>query len=81
MPHNPLGPICTAASVHMAAAVPNFAWLEMRVSPTEEGEFYDKEMFPSQLKLDGDRILVPDGVGLGVSFNEEKAKELSFKFW
>ena len=28
MPHNPLGPICTAATVHLAAAVPNFAWLE-----------------------------------------------------
>ena len=26
MPHNPLGPVCTAASVHLAAAVPNFAW-------------------------------------------------------
>ena len=28
MPHNPLGPICTAATVHLGAAVPNFAWLE-----------------------------------------------------
>ena len=34
MPHNPLGPICTAATIHLAAAVPNFAWLEVRVSPT-----------------------------------------------
>ncbi len=32
MPHNPLGPICTAATVHLAAAVPNFAWLECRES-------------------------------------------------
>ena len=24
MPHNPLGPICTAATVQLAAAVPNF---------------------------------------------------------
>ena len=24
MPHNPLGPICTAATMHFAAAVPNF---------------------------------------------------------
>jgi len=30
MPHNPLGPICTAATIHLAAAVPNFAWLEVR---------------------------------------------------
>jgi hypothetical protein len=27
-PHNPLGPVCTAASIHFAAVVPNFAWLE-----------------------------------------------------
>ena len=35
MPHNPLGPICTAATVHFAAAVANFSWLETRASPTE----------------------------------------------
>ena len=28
--HNPLGPICTAASVHLAAAVPNFSHLGSR---------------------------------------------------
>ena len=36
MPHNPLGPVCTAATIQMAAAVPNFAWLEVRVTQTEE---------------------------------------------
>ena len=35
MPHNPLGPICTAATVHFAAAVANFSWLESRASPAE----------------------------------------------
>ena len=30
MPHNPLGPISTAANLHFAAAVPNYAWLEER---------------------------------------------------
>ena len=30
MPHNPLGPLSTAANVHFAAAVPNYAWLEDR---------------------------------------------------
>lgn len=30
MPHNPLGPVCTAACVHLGAAVPNFAWMEVR---------------------------------------------------
>jgi galactonate dehydratase len=29
-PHNPLGPICTAASVHLGAATNNFTQLEYR---------------------------------------------------
>jgi galactonate dehydratase len=81
MPHNPLGPICTAASVHMAAAVANFAWLEVRVSPTEQLGFDDSAMFPQQLKLDGSRYLVPTGPGLGVDFDEALAQKQSLKLW
>ena len=32
MPHNPIGPVCTAATVHLAAAINNCSWL--RVVPT-----------------------------------------------
>ncbi|MBM3241697.1 mandelate racemase/muconate lactonizing enzyme family protein [Candidatus Poribacteria bacterium] len=81
MPHNPLGPICTAATIHLAAAVPNFAWLEVRVSPTEASGFYDEEIFPVQPKLEGARFVVPDMPGLGVEFNEELAAKQTFKFW
>ncbi len=81
MPHNPLGPICTAATIHLAAAVPNFAWLEVRVSPTENTGRYDDEHFPVQPKLEGARFRVPDSPGLGVEFNEELAAKQSFKFW
>ena len=81
MPHNPLGPICTAATVHLAAAVPNFSWLEHRVTPTEAGKFMDEELFPMQCELVGSMLKVPEGPGLGVEFNEELAKEQEFKFW
>jgi galactonate dehydratase len=81
MPHNPLGPICTAATIHLAAAVPNFAWLEVRVSPTEELKFYDEELFPVQPKLEGAWFPVPDAPGLGVEFNEKLAQTQAFKFW
>ena len=81
MPHNPLGPICTAASVHLGAAVPNFAWLEARVSPTEDLGFDDRGLFPVQLELEGDRFPVPEGPGLGVEFNEEAAAAQRFEFW
>ena len=50
MPHNPLGPICTAATVHFGAAVPNFAWLECRASPVEQAGFDASEIFPVQLE-------------------------------
>ena len=80
MPHNPLGPICTAATVHLAAAVTNFAWLEIRVSPTESSGHYNDDLFPVQHKLEGASIPVPDGPGLGVEVNEELVMAQTFKF-
>ena len=81
MPHNPLGPICTAASVHLGAAVPNFSWLEVRVSPTEDSGTYDDEIFPVQPSLNGSGFPVLDTPGLGVEFNEEWAKQQRFRPW
>jgi galactonate dehydratase len=81
MPHNPLGPICTAATVHMAAAVPNFSWLEVRVSPTEQLGFHDPDWFPTQLHQDEYRLWVPDAPGLGVDFNETRAAGAGFRYW
>jgi galactonate dehydratase len=81
MPHNPLGPICTAATIHLAAAVPNFAWLEVRTSPTEQLGFDDSELFPVQPRLEGTRFPVSDAPGLGVEFDETKAAQQEFRFW
>ena len=81
MPHNPLGPICTAATIHLAAAVANFAWLEVRVSPTENLGFDDSDLFPVQPRLEGAGFPVPDSPGLGVEFNEKLATREPFKFW
>jgi galactonate dehydratase len=76
MPHNPLGPISTAAHVHFSAAVPNFAWLESR-----EREFtFGEDLFPQQIRLTGCGYPVPTEPGLGVEFNEELAVE-AFRFW
>jgi galactonate dehydratase len=80
MPHNPLGPVCTAASVHLAAAVPNFAWLETRAPETELG-FDNSEFFPLQPRLDGADYPVVDLVGLGVEVNEDAIRAQSLRFW
>ncbi|MDE1993068.1 MAG: mandelate racemase/muconate lactonizing enzyme family protein [Rhizobiaceae bacterium] len=81
MPHNPLGPICTAATVHLAAAVANFAWLECRASPVEQLGFDSTALFPQQAVLDGSRYIVPDGPGLGVEVDEAALKKLEFEFF
>jgi galactonate dehydratase len=78
MPHNPLGAICAAATVHMAAAVPNFAWMEIRNSPTEQLGFDDPAFFPVRCEQDGPRMLVPELPGLGVEFDEERATKNPF---
>lgn len=82
MPHDPLGPICTAATLHFAAAVPNFAWLETRASP---GELYhgfdDQGIFPVQPRLQGAVYPVPTGPGLGVEVDESLIRAQSFRFW
>jgi galactonate dehydratase len=81
MPHNPLGPVCTAASVHLAAAVPNFSWLEVFANPLQQGRgHYDETVFPVQLQLDGPRFPVPTAPGLGVEVNEDYIKKQEFKF-
>lgn len=83
MPHNPLGPVCTAASVHMAAAVPNFAWLEVNTNPLGQSRgHYDPTIFPVQLEVDMARagIPVPTAPGLGVEVNEEYIQQQEFKF-
>lgn len=76
MPHNPLGPVSTAANIHYGAAVPNFAWLEVRAL---EFTFSD-ELFPLQPKMEGTRYAVPTRPGLGVEVNEERLNE-PFEFW
>ena len=77
MPHNPLGPICTAASVHLGAAVPNFAWLEVAMARALNPDF---DIFPEQVLLEGNGYQVSDKPGLGVEVDESKLTE-PFKFW
>lgn len=81
MPHNPLGPICTAATVHFAAAVPNFSWLETRTSTAEQLGFDNSEFFPVQPRIENAHYPVLDAPGLGVEVNEALIQKQSFKFW
>ncbi len=65
--HNFLGPVLTAASVHLMTSIPNFVVQEYSAideSPAAQG-------YISQLKREGGDMLIPDAPGLGVSLNPE----------
>lgn len=79
--HNPLGPICTAASVHLAAAIPNFSYLESRDSPVEKLPTSDGGVFTQRLHLQGNGYPVPTTAGLGVEVDEEVLKEMAVRLW
>jgi galactonate dehydratase len=82
MPHNPLGPICTAATIHFSAAVPNFFALECRANATDlYAGTPTADLFPVMPALDGAVYQVPTGPGLGIEVNEELLTAKSFKFW
>ena len=78
MPHNPLGPICTAATIHLAAACSNFSWLE-EVNTGAHVITNDPKFYPVQHKLQGSRYPVIDTPGLGVEVDEEYAAKNEFK--
>lgn len=82
MPHNPLGPICTAATIHYCAAVPNLAWMETFASPGEARTgFSDDSLFLSAPALDGVHYSVQDAPGLGIEVNEERLSEMTYEPW
>lgn len=87
MPHNPLGPVCTAATIHLAAAVANFAWLEARVTPAENlyqgatGQNDAARYFPTLPELVGTSFPVSDAPGLGIELDETHIEADAWRFW
>ena len=71
MPHNPLSPLGTAATVHFAAACPLLAWVELRESPAEPPLPGIDDVFPDRPALGGPHITVPCGPGLGITVNRD----------
>ena len=69
MPHNPIGPVCTAATIHFAAAINNLTWVEV-VPKFNQGA---SDIFPEMLRLNGTCYPLPTRPGLGVEFDEDAA--------
>ncbi len=76
IPHNPLGPISTAACLQLDAVIPNF---EIQEYPMANGVCrLDKEMkYP--FETENGYIKVPDGPGLGIELIDDIDKVFPFK--
>lgn len=66
-PHNPSGPVSTMASVHAAACMENFNYMELQYG---EVSWRSEILNPAETFVDG-TIAVPEAPGLGVELNEK----------
>jgi len=73
-PHNPNGPIATAASIHLAASIPNFLIQEMIQTDTGPRRLLLKPPFEF---IDG-YLKLPRGPGLGFMLNEEFLEKVPY---
>lgn len=74
-PHNPLGPVSTAACLHLDLATSNFAVQELARLP---GTILP-DVFPVQVPFVDGHLIPPTAPGLGVEFNEEAAIEAGYR--
>jgi galactonate dehydratase len=74
-PHNPLGPVSTAACLHLDLATSNFGVQELSRVP---GTLLP-EVFPVQAPYADGYLLPPTAPGLGLEFNEEAAKACEYR--
>jgi galactonate dehydratase len=74
-PHNPGGPICTAAAMHLAAAVPNFYILEQM----EPQRAMRDGASTVPIRFENGHFLLPEGPGLGLEPNLEALQDMSYR--
>jgi galactonate dehydratase len=67
VPHNFLGPVLTAASVHLLTSIPNFIVQEYSI--IDEGPV--AQAYTSHLRREGGDLLIPEVPGLGVSLQAD----------
>jgi galactonate dehydratase len=73
--HNPLGPVSTAACLHLDIAASNFGVQECpRIPGTTM-----TDVFPVQVEWEDGYLLLPERPGLGVELDEEAAEAHPFR--
>ncbi|MCI0887798.1 MAG: galactonate dehydratase [Chloroflexi bacterium] len=68
VPHNPLGPVSTAACLQIAACIPNFALQEY---PIGEHEFPKNVIVKEPIAVEEGFLIIPDAPGIGIEIAED----------
>ena len=76
VPHNPLGPVSTAACLQLAACIPNFALQEY---PLGEDVPPKSEMVTPLLQREGGYLRIPTGPGIGMALTPDAATRFPYK--
>lgn len=76
VPHNPLGPVSTAACLQIAASIPNFALQEY---PLGEDVPPKSEIVKNRLERDGAYLKIPSAPGIGIELADDAAERFPYK--
>jgi galactonate dehydratase len=76
VPHNPLGPISTAACLQIAACIPNFALQEY---PIGEDVPPKCDFVKKPLERDGGFLIIPTAPGIGIDLDFEGLKKHPYR--
>jgi galactonate dehydratase len=76
-PHNPNGPVATAAAVHLAASIPNFLILETIGAAADRA--LQAEVVSPPLRFEEGCLLLPEGPGLGLKLNEDACERYPYQ--
>ena len=79
IPHIATGSICYAASLHLAAAIPNFAVMEMCPAPGEWPKIQQEIKTP--FVIENGYMLLPEGPGLGVELRDDILETAPYHEW
>ena len=74
-PHNPSGPIANAATLQLAACVPNFYLLETMSSDVP----WRKDISTEDVKFENGEMFISDKPGLGIDINVDEIKKHPFE--
>lgn len=79
MPHDPLGPVCTAATLQVSAALPNFSYYEIPPYGRVQDDISD--FFEGIPVAETGFYPISEAPGHGVIVNEERLKKCKLDLW